>query len=323
MNQRRTPKPKLRTALELVGLELDLRTVGAEWEAPAHVEIEGRWLTWNPKTPGRRLNSPSKNLLLGFANLARESDNDFDKAVLRYARRWGVLGLCEHDLPGTHGLHRSAPRFADATRGCHGWRLPDGCHAEPVEPWRVLARQADAMLCGAVAINDGEPVSPEGCAALKGLCPPGFWPRNPVRDQQSGQRRRMADSELVGVTGAIGPITMRVFRDDKDAVAFAVRRWLDMADIRPVFTWSDRTDSGFGARTLFGALALELVTLLGNRVAQPKVCAYCNLYYEPKPRERRASAFCGSEECNRMRWAKNSRARRAGDANVRGPYQRG
>ena len=74
--------------------------------------------------------------------------------VLAFAREWGVLELCEHELPCTHAFH-DALRFygvLDGTSGvkhAHHIRPSRGCYAtrvESIDTWRLFARRAALLV---------------------------------------------------------------------------------------------------------------------------------------------------------------------------------
>jgi hypothetical protein len=60
--------------------------------------VGGDRLQWRPGRSEAQWVEPSPGLLEEFVNLREGSP----AAVLRYARRWGVLYLCEHDFPAGH-----------------------------------------------------------------------------------------------------------------------------------------------------------------------------------------------------------------------------
>jgi len=81
-------------------------------------------------------------------------------SIADYAGRWGLLGLCEHGVPGGHHENRvggiRCPRRVEA-----GWAL------ESIDHWRSLARQAMAMCAIARAMKDGQGVgTPEDWKGL-------------------------------------------------------------------------------------------------------------------------------------------------------------
>lgn len=60
--------------------------------------VDGERLQWRPGEPEARWVEPRPGLLEGFVALRDGSP----AKILQYARRWGVLYLCEHDFPSGH-----------------------------------------------------------------------------------------------------------------------------------------------------------------------------------------------------------------------------
>lgn len=112
------PAPHTRL-LEREG-EFFLLADSRDWELDTHPENDG--------------------LLSGFLQLAEASATPED--VLAYARRYGLLLLCEHGRPWTHTLPY----------------CPAVCHreGEPVEAWFQLARRLRALLAVAAALREGK-----------------------------------------------------------------------------------------------------------------------------------------------------------------------
>jgi hypothetical protein len=97
---------------------------------------------------------PGPGLLEGFVALADAPAED----ILTYARKWGVLEICRHNLPVGH--KSCVPRRA---RGAGGgfW--------EPIESWRQLARAARAVLNIAAQVDRGRKGAPENWETLMGF----------------------------------------------------------------------------------------------------------------------------------------------------------
>ena len=88
---------------------LDRRVAIHSWFVPGIIRLENENLRWNylPESlkSGRQLH-PSQGMLESFLELAQAPDRN----IARYAKRWGVLGICEHRLPS------SAPSTGDLRR---------------------------------------------------------------------------------------------------------------------------------------------------------------------------------------------------------------
>jgi hypothetical protein len=151
--------------------KLDRRLESDSWELPTRVELDGQKLIWalerSPEPmPSKRVGRHD-DLLTRFIGLADAPD----RAIGEYARRFGVLGICEHGIPcGTHGgtgVHHCS-RLVD-----HDWdRLDADPEAyfdewvshpgskdswDPIAGWRHYARQARAALAIAARVQVGQP----------------------------------------------------------------------------------------------------------------------------------------------------------------------
>jgi hypothetical protein len=81
---------------------------------------------------------PARGCLNEFAQLADATDD----RIARFAGRWGVLGFCEHGLPGVHG--RCGPEVFEVddyhARPSTGWFVED------TNRWRQVARGVAGFL---------------------------------------------------------------------------------------------------------------------------------------------------------------------------------
>jgi hypothetical protein len=75
--------------------------------------------------------------------------------VLRYAKTWGVLGICEHGLPSSHNPSRDDDGWSHI--GCEGIGEADDdgrwTFSEPVEAWHRFAREAREIALLAAALR--------------------------------------------------------------------------------------------------------------------------------------------------------------------------
>src|SRR5262245_30559731 len=78
------------------------RPIGANsWVLPNRLELAGNRLLWWPGVGPMPAHAESRRgLLRQFQRLADAPD----EAVLRFARRWAVLGVCRHGLPRCGGF---------------------------------------------------------------------------------------------------------------------------------------------------------------------------------------------------------------------------
>ena len=150
-----------------LGIE-DPRPLGLTYELPQHMElaaVEGKQVLrfGSPHEGGlaERRSPLASPALSAFGALAQETEVDFPGAVLRFARQWGPLELCSHNLPrfhppgpdaqpcgptrdlcphGSQRFHSSPCYLRQATTvGAMRWD-------EPLEVWRRFCRSAAALL---------------------------------------------------------------------------------------------------------------------------------------------------------------------------------
>jgi len=120
---------------------------------PARLELVDGCLQWDWFDEGvgpreiqqNRHREPLRN----FIALAEAEE----KAILRYAREWGVLGLCEHLVPSAH------------SRECRPIGWPDCC-TEPITAWRRYAKEASILIKLSLDLARGTPPKKQDWAAL-------------------------------------------------------------------------------------------------------------------------------------------------------------
>jgi hypothetical protein len=262
----------METDWELAGLTVDgggltrpMTTAG--WRVPAVVELEGTQLLWRYHD-GDHLGPtirPRPKLLETFVALA-----DADPEAIRdYARKWGILMICEHGIPAGHSAPRlpmsdvlNGPTEVRGVRGClpQGW--PDACW-EPVGAWYVLARQARAMLNVAAALHRGVPARR------------GDWHTIVYRTWYGDDQ---GDPWLDSLNQPTHATHAQAFLED------SINRWLAWGAVQPILSWSARkyptiVFDGYG---LFGALAVQLLAVVCT--TGWAICSACGGIYDPGPR---------------------------------------
>ena len=183
-----------------------------------------------------------------------------DEAILKYARTWGVLELCRHNLPSCHEfslgdrLRLPAPLSAKPQTGRTGPADdPRQCPPlgrEPLATWRFFSGQAKALLNIAADLH------------RIGL----------------GEREDWAKLLREGVTPVQSLGAQRL------CVRDVIEDWLKLGRIKPAIddltgglTWT-------GA-DLFGELAVQIALAAEARDGQA-FCIVCGKAYEPKaPRD--------------------------------------
>jgi hypothetical protein len=225
------------------------------------VELQGDWLVWPAPSAGRAV-SPRATMITDFAQLRDPA------AILRFATRWGPLGLCEHDLPCPH----------DGRQGrCWVRTRDDGAWLEPVQVWQRMADQVAATLRVSVSLHDGQAGAPADWAALG------------LGAEEIGLGRGMPPDEKTRLAQRWNDLLVRVDEWLVDAVC----PLLIQRRRRPTFV----LDSWW----LHGALGLQLaLAVCGARSFL--VCDGCGEFFEVK-RWRRYCEDCGL----RVAWQRASK----------------
>jgi hypothetical protein len=189
-----------------------------------------------------------RGLLDQFTRLHEASD----ATILRFARRWGGLFICEHGLPNSHspdsipfGLHDGCSPLG---WGGHSWW-------EPIEAWKALSERAYAMLRIAIALRD------------KGMGPLSDW-------------ELLAKSPESRAREVPGNIRRAWFY-----LSLHLEQWLMIGQVGPkVHAWRE---SGIairlGGRHLFGAIGY-LLALACSGSTGLAVCSFCKALHRTKRR---------------------------------------
>jgi hypothetical protein len=247
--------------------KLDRPLESRPWTA-RDVEIEAGRLKWCER-PGEAV-SPSRGLLEAFIRL----DGAPDDAVLRFAKRWGPLGLCEHGFPASHPGDYWPTRPVEfhpcpdrPTIGEHHRCIRRGYHEdarwEPITEWRQWTKLAKATLEFVVSLQQPKvpPIEMWGamCALEGSPTGSGFpgWPRT----------RENAQAYL----------------------AMMIGYWLRAANLQLSVEIGQRAGITWGSleNPVFGAIAMQLALVASGKWGLA-ICSGCGTSYAPsrQPREK-------------------------------------
>jgi hypothetical protein len=197
-----------------------------------------------------------------------------DEAVLEYARTWGVLELCGHNLPACHEyafrryLLLPSPLSLQKAMRVEPPPDPRQCPPlgrEPLTTWRFFAGQAQSMLNIAANLQGDRLGALEDWSKL--LCK--------------------------GVTPAHGLDAHRSCLRD------SIEEWLKLGRVKPMI------DDLTGALTwtgadLFGELAVQ-IALASKSIDGQVFCVACGKAYKPRRRvTKRGYNYCPALECQRQ-----------------------
>ena len=245
---------------------------------------------------------PAPGMLTDFLSLARAPE----RAILRFARRWGLLELCNHDLPTDHPtdialpicLGETSSRLLQFEGDC--MRVVD----EPVATWRYWAGQASALANVGARLRRGLSIDPRDAAKLLDAAPwvpvvprsvRGPWgdlipPSQPatsspyavvLEHEREAHRRRVAEQPL-------DPAELR--RTVRDALAF----WLEMSRVTVKLVWPGGRPDVVLTGGLFGALGVQMLMLISGSQGFA-FCAGCgNVHVPARPNDTRRASYCPS-----------------------------
>ena len=211
----------------------------------------------------QRAEHSGRGVLDEFVELAEGNDSK----ILKYARTWGVLELCQHGLPYLHGRphehFRVPPPRAFKSRQPISKCFPLG--TEKLEVWRFFSRQANALLRIAACL----------------------------------QQERLGDSAdwALVLRDRVSPKAN--VESQRDCWADVVDSWMTLGDVRPHIdqlnhriTWAP-TD-------LFGELAVQLA-LVGVRADGQVHCTNCGRAYAPRKQIVRGGVhYCPDRRCQKV-----------------------
>lgn len=200
--------------------------------------------------------------------------------VLRFAQRYGVLGLCQHGLPHGHGVTRGV---VPSHERCRYMGDPVTGWWEPLDHWRKWAADATAMLNIGSQLAHGKLGEPADWTTLHGAEP--FW-------LDDGPE---VWGDLVAFEG--------------HQLAEELNGWLGVGGVRFDAAWNPTTAAvvvSTAGRSLLGAVALQLVLMLAGGKGYA-VCDGCPSIFTPSRRPRQdRRGYC--PEC--VRKVRNRQAKR-------------
>ena len=143
--------PAQRIALPLLDRD-EAFSLAHRWVRPPDIRLEETRICYEELNDGAIwVKNPGMKLLADFAALGTAPP----EAFLKFARRWGVLGLCQHQADGSPPLvmgHEWHPRLG--TEGCRQSR------AGPLEYWRHYARVLRHLLDTGASLRERHGLRP-------------------------------------------------------------------------------------------------------------------------------------------------------------------
>ena len=242
-------------------------------------------------------------LLDGFVRLADASPDN----ILAYARKWGTLGICRHDLPWTHSLSTQGATFlrpgsedwsaerAQTVGFCSPRRLkePWGLTKwEPINAWREYAQRARALLNLIAAAELERPPSREDI-------------------QTAFPTFQLAEWEWHGTQG----IGLAQYVSGR-----CISDWLDISGVSLGLVWWEKSKPMLRLMEggLFGAIGIALA-MKAARSDGLAICSGCSTAYTPSRAPRSGQRnYCPDCRASGVPQRDATRAMRARRANKTG-----
>jgi hypothetical protein len=229
------------------------------------------------KRGNRAKHNASQGLLRGLldAKSSRES-------TIRFYRRWGVLGLCEHGIPASHGSCVSGSAFR--TEIVNGVKVSYG--RESIASVQRFAGALESVLRIGAEMSQGRcGAASDWANAEETLCGPDFPMWDPA------------------------PSTFNDLDTSRDFLHTLIRRLIDLCRIVPRFFWNRDTkswqidlDSAASLSNLPALLAIELIVTIADKDGFA-ICSSCHKAYipgrRPDPTRRNYCPQCGPAAAQR------------------------
>ena len=272
---------------------------------PTQVRLNGDLLCYSVLAE-RRSPIPGPGLLDAFAGIETPAH------VLRFARRWGALGHCEHGLPVPQvGIH---PSRACHHRGCDQWehvrRLR--CQVEPFRQWQKTVEVVRAILRLGHACREGSLGEIGDCVTV--------WNWGHSEEEKSFGKELFDPSSRFN----LGETKATLLARQRGVVQHAINRWMALAEVHPFFSWgqsppsiefySNRNldyvtegagvvkgylkDTGDGSQwihdpmSLFGALGLQLMYAVAGCEGITTCSACGKPFYAQRQRAKSRDRYC-------------------------------
>ena len=208
------------------------------------------------------------SLLGAFIGLAGASD----EGILKFAKCWAPLGLCDHDLVLGHDDVRTWPGWTQAPDETCNWRWKETRRIwEPTSAWRLWATRARATLNVAAQLYKGA------------IAPEHEWRMASGVGHRHSGRRKLTMPETIS--------------EGWDFLERYMQAWIYLGGIAPMFRANDGKPQILLGTSLglFGPISLRLLLAI-SRVDGLAICAGCGEGYVPhkQPQGMRRN-FC--EDC--------------------------
>lgn len=278
-------------------------------QIPSLIEVKEDNLVWGSSDGDYGWHYPTavshQEILDSFVQIQNAGD------VKKFARRFGVLELCEHGLPATHspsplwitGPHRFIPGWNMELAPQEKWPYCVATRNESLTQWLAIAQYLKEILLAVLTVRNDEDEDDIKHVVTKALNIRHnivtHLEEDPWSLLTSLMPRKM--EELTGKQTIIG--------FGKKLCAYMISELLQWGGVTTSLVWSNSEESRLSFNNgLSGALALDLAAV-SSKAHSVANCTICNRPYLPsrKPQEGRRN-YCGQEGCRRTGNALNQRS---------------
>jgi hypothetical protein len=243
-------------------------------------------------------------MLQRFTALHRSEDFE----ILKFTQDWGVLGLCEHNLPASHSSIIFGAQFGFKPCSLVSSRVAGFDYSDDLASWRRFSAAADAVIQLAAKLNqDRLDDSEESWRPLLSHPPtPLDW--------------RQGDYGLIPLTR---PLTRsEMLRGARGLLAREIETWLEIGKVGLLFGQErGRWKIAFASKAfpnLFGLLSLKLMFHIAG--AEGIVfCSTCPRAYIPEKRRPSANRanYCDNCKNDGTMWKEIKRRQRPPAGKIR------
>jgi hypothetical protein len=281
------------TLVEIDG-DLDRTFPLGEVLVPLGCRVQSDGFRWT----GLELKEPPSGapLLENFMKLVTASDD----SIFRYARRFGVMGVCEHGTFGGHirDVDRGSPNGAYYCPE-HNWER-DREGFETFHQWRAYSRRANAILKVAERLNGNRCGTREDWATIFGRSAGELKPQlayvtaigaDPLSDALASWFSQNPFAPNSACEVRLGDVA-----NEWRLLADALNGWLRISRVRPWVTLrGSKLTFAVSGGGLFGAIGLRL-TYAVCAIEGYAICAACSQFDRPKRKPKSGQRyFC--EKC--------------------------
>lgn len=270
------------------------------WFAPGLNFKDGRLEVDGHDWPGRRV-TPKPPMLEKFAQLGAPGRDD-EQAVLTYARKWGLLNLCQHHLPIDHEDLQVPISFTVTGTARKTLVLPEQCRSswvlggEPVSTWLYWSRQAAAILAILSRLRARELARAVDWSTLgeEGPWMAGASERfDDMRRHAELWTQSLVEGYKVDAPADDAEVEKARREVEQSVASGAIETWLRLAGAVFELRWPSHGNPrvGFQVNGLFGALGLQLLQAAADSTGFA-ICAGCPNLIALSREPGRPSRYC-------------------------------